>query len=92
MLLAYSSEHLYRRMLLNYENLFFEVHLILDVKTTFRLQKACCEHFWWKHIKNEGCKCYLVNKEEKAMFLVVSQLDVYFGFELPIFCVPDRAQ
>ena len=69
--------------------LFFEKHLILDVKTTLRLQKPHCGNFWWKHIKNESCKCYLGNKEQKAMFLVVSWSEVHFSFERTFFCVPD---
>ena len=32
-------------------------------------------------VKNEGCKCYLGNKEQKTMFLVVSRSDLQFGFE-----------
>ena len=72
MLSAHSSRHLYRDVF-EYWKLFFEKkHLILDVKTTFRLQKTHCENVWWKHIKNESCKYYLGNKEQKGMFLVVS--------------------
>ena len=63
--------------------LFFQEHLILDVKTTFRLQRPHCENFCWKHIKNESCKYYLGNKEQKAMFLVVSLSYVHFGFDQP---------
>ena len=59
---------------------FFEKHLILDVKTTLRLQKPYWDNFWWRNIKNEGCKCYLGNEDQKGMFLVVSQLDVHFDF------------
>ena len=59
-------------------------HVILDVKTTFRLQKPHCENFWWKHIKNERCKCFVGNKEQKAMFLVVSRSNLDFGFWGPI--------
>ena len=33
-------------------------------------------------------RCYLGNKEQKAMFLVMSRLDVHFAFERPFFCVP----
>ena len=65
MILAYSSEHL----------------RLLDVKTTFRLQKSCYEDFWCKHFKNQSCKCYLGNKEQISMFLVVSRSYVLFGFE-----------
>ena len=70
--------------------LFLEEHLILDIKTIFRLQKHHCENIKkQKHIKNESCKCYLGNDEQKAMFLVVSQSHMHFGFEHPFFCVPD---
>ena len=66
----------------------FQEHLILDVKTTFRLQKLNCKNFWRKHIRNESFKCYLGNKEQKAMFLVVFRSDVHFGFLAPIFLRP----
>ena len=41
--------------------------------------------------KNRSCKCYLGNKDQKAMFLIVSSSAVLFGFgfEHPLFCVPD---
>ena len=46
-------------------------------------------------MKNVTSKCYLGNKEQKAMFLVVSRSDVHFGLEqlffFFFFCVPDRA-
>ena len=38
-----------------------------------------------EHIKNESCKCYLDNKEQKAIFLVVSWSDMHVGFEEPFF-------
>ena len=82
MLLAYSSEHLKTDAFVFWK-LPFEEHLILDVKTTSRLQKPHCENFWWKHIKNESLKFHLGNKEQKAIFLVVSRSDVHFGFEHP---------
>ena len=72
--------------------LFFEEHLILEVKTTFRLQKYHFESIWQKHIKNESCRCYLGNNKQKAMFLVVSQSDAHFGFEHYFFCLPDRTR
>ena len=43
----------------------------MDVKTTFRPQKPHCKNFWWKHIKNGSCKCYLGNKKQKTTFLDV---------------------
>ena len=54
--------------------LFFEAHLILNVKTTFRLQKPHFVNVWWKHIKNDSYKWYLDNKEQEAVFLVVSRM------------------
>ena len=71
---------------------FFQEHLILDIKTTFRLQKPHCKYFWWKHIKNENCKCYLGNKDQNAMLLVLSRSDVHFGFEHPFLCARSGAQ
>ena len=44
------------------------------------------------NVKNESCKCYLGNKEQKAMFLVVSRSDVHFSFEYTFFYMPDRAR
>ena len=56
--------------------LFFEKHLILHVKTKASLRKLL-------DIKNKGCKCYLGKKEQKSMFLVLSQPGMQFGFEHP---------
>ena len=72
-----------------YWKLVFEGHPILDAKATFKLQKPHCKNFWWKHIKNESCKCYLGNKEQNSTLLVVSQSHVHFGFEHPFFHMPD---
>ena len=47
---------------------------ILDFKTTFKLQKPHFLNFSWKNVKNENCKWYLDNKEQKAVFLVVSMM------------------
>ena len=41
-------------------------------------------------IKNKGCKCYLGNKEQKSMLLVVSRLEMQFNFKHPFFCVPRK--
>ena len=66
--------------------LFFKKYLILDVKTTFRLKKShIAKNFWWKQVKNESRKCYLGNKEQKAIFLVVSRSDVHFSIEHTFF-------
>ena len=55
-------------------SVFFEAHLIIDVRITFKQQKSHWVNFWWKHIKKESSKGYLGNKEQKAMFLVVSNM------------------
>ena len=47
---------------------------ILDFKTTFKLQKPRFLNVSWKNVKNENCKWYLDNKEQKAVFLVVSMM------------------
>ena len=46
--------------------LFFETHLILDIQTTFRIEKLHFKNFWWEweYIKNKSCKSYLGNKEQ----------------------------
>ena len=59
----------------------FEKHLTLDVKKNTQTTKASLQKLL--DIKNEVCKRYLDNKEQKAMFLVASQSDVQFGFEHP---------
>ena len=58
------------------------------------IQKPHCKNFWWNHNKNESCKAYLGNKEQKLLFLGVSQSDAYieFDFACPFFTVPDRAR
>ena len=61
--------------------LFFQTHLILDIQTTLSLQKPYCKNFWWNYNKNESCKCYLGNKEQKWMLPVVSRIDVYIDFD-----------
>ena len=88
MLSAYSSGQLWTNALALWK-LFFEKHLILDVKTTLRLQKPHCENIWTLKIK--VISAHLGNKEHKAMFLVVSRSDVQFGFEHPFLWVLDRA-
>ena len=44
----------FRHMRLYDEKLLFEKHLILDVKTTLRLQKPHSENFWTLKIKVIG--------------------------------------
>ena len=55
----------------------------LDVKTTLTLQKLSLGKLM--DIKNEGCKCYLGNKEQKIMFSIVSIGHAIFFF-LFFFC------
>ena len=80
MVTAYSSEYLQTHAS-EVRKLFFEAHLIFNIKTKLSLQK--------RHIKNESCKSYLGNREQKAIFLVVPQSDVHFSFERLFFCVPN---
>ena len=57
------------------------------------LQKLHCKNFWWNYYKNRSFKPYLGNKEQKFLFVVVSQLDLRIDFNFaPFFCVPDRAR
>ena len=72
--------------------LLFEAHLILDIKTTIRLQKPHCKGFWWEVIWNKSCKFLLEQKEQKAMFLVVSRSDVHFGFDHSFFVCPNERE
>ena len=90
----------FRRMCLNYENCSLRRILFYnlvpraqslssssyrgDEVAYFRLQKPHCENIWWKHITHISCKNHFGKKEQKAMFLVVSRLDVHFGFECPV--------
>ena len=67
--------------------MFFKAPLILDVKTTFKQQKSHCVNFRWKHIKKESCKGYLGDKEQKAIFLVVSDTCTLV-LRGPFNCVP----
>ena len=70
--------------------LFFETHLILDIQTKFPMQKPHCKILWWNYNENESCKSYLSSKEQKLLFLVVSQSEVQinFDFALPFFLSP----
>ena len=43
--------------------------------------KASRKNIWWNYNKNESCKRYLSNKEQKWMFLVVSRSDVHIDFD-----------
>ena len=48
----------------------------------------CFQHILLRIFKSEICKFYLGNKVQKAMFLVVTRLDVHFGSECPFLSVP----
>ena len=41
-------------------------------------------------LKMKAVKAISVNNEQTAMFLFVSRSDVHFGFEHPLFYLPDR--
>ena len=71
-------------MRLKYENYSLR-RIILDIQTSFTLQKPYC--------KNESCKTYLGNKNQKLKLLDVSRSDVHthFDTDCPLFRVPDRA-
>ena len=56
-------------------NKFFEMHLV-DIKTTFRLQKHRC-------LLIESYKSYLGSKRQTTILLVVSRLYLHFGFLRP---------
>ena len=87
MLSAYSSEYLQTNASDVWE-LFFETHLILDIQITFTLCKGTIAKTFKKNCnKNESLKPYLGNKEQKLLFLVVSQLDlgIDFVFARPLF-------
>ena len=63
------------------------MHLILDVKTTFKLLKTIvAKTFDGNTIKMKVVNAIYVVK--KAMFLVVSPLDVHFDFERPFYACP----
>ena len=47
----------------------------------------CFQHILLRIFKSEICKFYLGNKVQKAMFLVVTRLDVHFGSECPFLSV-----
>ena len=66
------------RIKLEYEN--DSLILIIIIQTTWRIQKPHRKKFWWKYIKNESRKSYLVNKEWSSIILVVSWSQTHFGF------------
>ena len=55
-----------------------------------KLQRSHCKNFWWSQVtslkSNERHKFYLGNKEQRAMFAVVSRSGAHFGFACPIRC------
>ena len=93
MLSAYSSEYLQTDASDVWE-LFFETHLIWDISNNVHtLQNPHCKNIWWNYNKNESFKSYLGNKEQKLLFLVVSQSDMHIDFHFlrSFFCAPDGA-
>ena len=62
----------------------FEMHLILDIQATSRLQEYYCKNVRWECIKSENRKPYFARKEQKAMFLVLSQSNAFLDL-LPSF-------
>ena len=42
--------------------------------------------------KNESCKWYLGNQEQKTIYLVLPRSDILFSIENKFFCVPDWAR
>ena len=65
-------------------------HTILDIKVKLTLQKRHDKIFWRMYVINKIFNCYLVNKEQKLMFLVVFWSNVDFGFARQFFCQPDQ--
>ena len=83
----------FRRMCLKYENFSLKgISHISDIQTTFRLKMSCYKNCQWKYIKTENNKCYLDNKKQEAMFLVVSWSDAHFGFGACILCAGSAVQ
>ena len=67
-----------------------EEHLVLDIKTTIRLQKLHCKNFWLKNVCNERGNSCFDDKEQKARFMVVSRSDLHIDFDHPFFACPIR--
>ena len=67
-------------MRLKYEN--YSLGGILDIQTTFRLQKLYCKNYRGYCIKNENHKTNLCNKEQEPMVPVVTRSGKHFGFEI----------
>ena len=82
-------QNTFRQMRLKNENY---THLILDIQITLTLQRSHCKDFWWNYTKNESCKPYLGNREQKWLFLVVSLSDVHtdFDFARLFFCATEK--
>ena len=55
----------------SWEYLFGKFSVIINIQTT----KARMLKLWWKYTTNESDQSYLDNKEQKALFLVVSRSD-----------------
>ena len=56
------------------------------------LQNPHCKIFWWDYNKNESCKPYLSNEEQKWLFLVVSLSNVHIelDFARPFFACANK--
>ena len=68
----------FRQMRLKYENFSLRgTSDISDIQTTFKLKKFYCKNCQCKYIKNENDKCYLDNKKQKTMLLVLSWSDAH---------------
>ena len=80
----------FRRMCLKCGSHSLKGIFILDIPTTFRLQKPQCKNIRWRYSKNESHKSCLGNKEQNAMFPVVCRHALWFC--TPVLCWPDRAR
>ena len=68
------------QMSLKYENYSLRRMEVLDIQTTLTQQKPHCKNSWWNYNKNESCKPYLGNKEQKWLLLVVSLSDLHINY------------
>ena len=69
----------FRQMFLNSE-LFFEMHLTLNIQAIFSKQPETKKAFWWKYSKSENQNSYLGNTEQKkkALLWVVPHSSAHF--------------
>ena len=64
--------------------MFFQEHVILDVKTISRLKSLRAKNFDENTLKIKAT----ITKEQKAIFIVLSRSDVHFGFQQQFFTCP----